>query len=209
MALDTLLGWSSHISTIMLITGMLHLGLIGIRAAALPADHPIKKWGETGVSTALFPMGVLQIVSLALYVWTLGTGVRDASLWYLPPPYNLSGLIGSALYGGSMAAGGVSAVSQIGRKVPWAVLSGGAVGAIGAGSVWAVANGAQIDLTLALAGSGLIGFILFLSMFFVTLPGEATLKAVGNAAAYSAPTLINGALMSILGVISGMGLVVL
>ena len=55
----------------------------------------------------------------------------------------------------------------------------------------------------------MIGVILFVSMFFITLPGEATIKAVGNAAAYSFPTLANGFLMSILGVISGMGLVVL
>ena len=36
---ETLLSWSTHISIIMGITGALHLGLIGVRSAKLPADH--------------------------------------------------------------------------------------------------------------------------------------------------------------------------
>ena len=207
MALDTLLGWSSHISTIMLITGSLHLALIGVRAAKLPADNPIKRWGENGISAALFPMGILQFVSFALYLWTILVGARGPAS--LPPEYAQYSLIYTILTGGSMVTGSLSAIGQIGRKVPWAVLTGGAVGAVGAGSVWTVANGTNLATLPVLGGSALIGLILFVSMFFITLPGQEVVKTTGDFFAFSPITLANGTLMSLLGALSAMGLVVL
>jgi hypothetical protein len=205
MALDTLINWSSHISTIIFVTGLLHLSLVGVRKAQLPSDHPIKKYGETGLSVALFPMGIFQFISFIVYLIAIIFGVRGPAL--MPPEWASWTIPYTVLQGGSMVVGSASAIGQAGRKVPWAVLAGGGVGAIGAGSVWTASNFLGGYAPLAL--SGFIGLILFVAMFYLTLPAQETIMAAGDIFAYSPVAIGNGALMTILGFISGIGVVVL
>ena len=107
-----------------------------------------------------------------------------------------------------MVLGGASGIGQAGRKFPWAVLAGGGVAALGAGSVWTAAS-PIFDGYIPLALSSGIGIILFLSMFYLTLPAQETIKAAGDAFAFSPLTIGNGALMSVLGLVSALGVVIL
>jgi hypothetical protein len=125
----------------------------------------------------------------------------------MPPEWASWTIPYTVLQGGSMVVGSASAIGQAGRKVPWAVLAGGGVGAIGAGSVWTASNFLGGYAPLAL--SGFIGLILFVAMFYLTLPAQETIMAAGDIFAYSPVAIGNGALMTILGFISGIGVVVL
>jgi hypothetical protein len=202
------MGWFDHYSTIMIITGLLHMGLLGVRSARLPEYNFVKKHGENIVSGALFPAGILQFIASILYVWEVFTGTRGPAL-ILPPEYAAYGLPATALFAGSMVLGSVSATGQIGRKVPWAVLSGGATAAIGGAGVWSLASGVGLSGAPVYGGAGLIALVLFVAMFFITLPGEAVIKTVGNVSAFSPVVLINSSLMIVLGALTGMGLVIL
>ena len=202
------MGWFDHYSTIMIITGLLHMGLLGVRSAKLPDYHFVKRHGENIVSGVLFPAGVVQIIASALYIFEVLTGTRGPAL-ILPPEYAAYGVPATALFAGSMLLGGVSATGQIGRKVPWAVLTGGATAALGGAGIWSLANGIGLDGLPVVGGAGLIALVLFVAMFYITLPGEAVIKTVGNVSAFSPVVLINSSIMIVLGALTGMGLVIL
>jgi hypothetical protein len=205
VALDTVIAWRSHISTILFITGALHLALVGIRKANVASNHPIVKYGEPAVSVALFPVGVIQFISFFVYLIAIIFGLRGPAA--LPPEWAGWSIPYTVLQGGSMVVGSASAIGQAGRKVPWAVLAGGGIGVVGAGSVWTATNFLGGYAPIAL--TGFIGIILFVAMFYLTLPAQETIMAAGDAFAFSPVTIINGALMSILGFISGIGVVIL
>lgn len=180
---------------------------MGVRKAVLPEEHAVKKYGENLISLALFPAGIIQFISFAVYLFALLMGWRGPAL--LPPEYAAYSIPYTVVQGGSMLIGSLSAIGQIGRKVPWAVFTGGAVGAVGAGSVWTAANGLNLGTLPVLLGAAGIGLVLFVSMFFITLPGQEVVKVAGDTFAFSPLVIGNGALMSVLGIISAMGLVVL
>ena len=207
MALDTLVAWSNHISTILFTTGVLHLALVGIRKATLPPEHPLQKYGANAVSVALFPGGVLQFISFAVYLVALILGLRGPAA--LPPEWSRWTIPFTIVQAASMVIGSASAIGQAGRKMPWAVLAGGGIGVIGAGSVWTAASPVLSGGYTTLALSGFIGIILFVAMFYLTLPAQETIKASGDIFAFSPITIANGALMSILGFVSGIGVVIL
>ena len=202
------MGWFDHYSTIMIITGLLHMGLLGVRSAKLPDYHFVKKYGENVVSGALFPAGIVQLISSVLYVWEVLTGTRGPAL-ILPPEYAAYAAPATALFAGSMVVGGISATGQIGRKVPWAVLSGGSAAALGGAGIWSLASHAGVTGLPVYGGAGLIALVLFVAMFYITLPGEAVIKTVGNVSAFSPVVLINSSIMTVLGALTGMGLVIL
>ena len=208
MQLATLLGLADHISTWMILGGGLSLGLFGIREARLDPHHPVKKIGEPVVSVALFPVGIMQFISFVLYVFMLVTGERGA-VALLPPEWQPYGVAMTAGYGGSMLLSGMSNIGQIGRKVPWAVFSGLGVAAIGGGSVWHTASGLGLSTLPVLGGAGLIGLVLFVSMFFITLPGQETVKAAGDIFAFGPVMIANSSVATILGALSAMVMVVL
>jgi hypothetical protein len=190
----------------MIISGALHLALVGVRRNTLPAEHPVNKYGENAISAVLFPVGVLQFISFIVYLIMILFGVRGPAA--LPPEYAQYSTLYTVLQGGSMVVGGMSGIGQAGRKFPWAVLAGGGVAALGAGSVWTAAT-PVFDGYIPLALSSGIGIILFLSMFYLSLPAQETIKAAGDAFAFSPLTIGNGALQSVLGLISALGVVVL
>ena len=202
------MGWFDHYSTIMIITGLLHMGLLGVRSARLPDYHFVKRHGENIVSGVLAPVGIVQSISSMLYIWEVLTGTRGPAV-ILPPEYAVYGVPATALFAGSMVFGSVSAISQIGRKVPWAVMAGGGSATIVGTSVWAVATQVGLAGLPVVLGSAGLAFFMFIMMFFVTLPGEATIKAVGNTMAFSPLVLVNSTLMGVLGILTGMGLVIL
>lgn len=203
------MGWFDHYSTIMIITGLLHMALLGVRSARLPEYHFVKRHGENIISGALFPAGIVQFVSAILYLWeVLVTGTRGPAL-ILPPEYAGYAWPATALFAGSMLVGSVSATGQIGRKVPWAVLTGGATAAIGGSGVWALASGVGVGGLPVVGGAGLIALVLFVAMFYITLPGEQVIKTVGNVSAFSPLVLVNSSIMTVLGALTGMGLVIL
>lgn len=208
MQLATLLGLADHISTWMIAGGGLSLALFGIREARLDPQHPVKKLGDPIVSVALLPVGVMQFISFILYVFMLVTGERGA-VALLPPEWQPYGLAMTAGYGGSMLLSSMANIGQIGRKVPWAVFTGLGVAAIGGGSVWHTASGLGLTTLPVLGGAAGIGLVLFVSMFFITLPGQETVKAVGDALAFGPVMVANSSVATVLGLLSAMGMVVL
>lgn len=206
--LDLLLGMANHISTWMILGGGLSLGLYGIREARLTEHHPIKKIAEPAVSVALFPVGIMQIISLALYIFLIITGERGIAN-ILPPELQQYGAIATVGYAASMGLSGTGNIGQIGRKVPWAVLGGGGVAVIGAGSIWHTASGLGLGTLPVLGGAAFIGIILFVAMFFITLPGQETVEVVGNAMAFGPVMVGNSVTAAVLGVFSAIGMVVL
>jgi len=50
---------------------------------------------------------------------------------------------------------------------------------------------------------------LFLSMFFITLPGQETVKAAGDIFAFGPVMVTNSSITTVLGLLSAMGMVVL
>ena len=192
----------------MVVGGGMSLGLFAIRQARIDPQHPVKKIGEPVVSVALFPVGIMQFISFILYLFMLITGERGA-VALLPPEWQPYGTILTAGYGASMLLSGMSNIGQVGRKVPWAVFTGAGVAAIGGGSVWHTASGLGLETLPVLGGAGIIALVLFTSMFFITLPGQETVKAAGDIFAFGPIMVTNSAVATVLGALSAMGMVVL
>ena len=205
IALDTIVAWSSHISTILFLTGILHLSLVGVRRAQLPNENPIKRYGETVASVALLPVGIFQFTSFIVYLIAIILGLRGPAL--LPPEWSIWTIPYTVLQGGSMLVGSMSAIGQAGRKVPWSVMAGGGAAALAGGGVWTSTSFLGGYTPLAL--SSFIAIVMFVAMFYLTEPARATIAAVGDVFAYSPFVIGNGALMTILGFISGIGVVIL
>ena len=208
MQLATLLGLADHISTWMIAGGGLSLALFGIREARLDPQHPVKKLGEPAVSVALFPVGIMQFVSFVLYLFMLITGERGA-VALLPPEWQPYGMAMTVGYGGTMLLSSLSSIGQIGRKVPWAVFTGAGVAAIGGGSIWHTASGLGLATLPVLGGAAGIALVLFMSMFFITLPGQETVKAAGDIFAFGPVMVTNSSITTVLGLLSAMGMVIL
>jgi len=200
-ALDVLNMVASHISTVMIVTGLLHLTLFGIHQSSLPEYHPAKKYGKTAISVALFPVGIVQIYTLASYILALAGGNRL--------PTDPWGVTGTLLYCVVMGVGGFSGFSQIGRKCPWAVMLGGGTAVIGGGALYHFASSQSIATLPALAGSVFIGFVLYVAMFFITLPWSEGVKTLGNVTAFSPFMLGTSVVETLLGTIAAMRLVIL
>ena len=208
MQIDTLLGLADHISTWMIAGGGLSLGLFAIRQARLEESHPVKKIGDPAVSLALFPVGIMQMISFVLYLFMMVTGERGV-VEALPPEWQPYGVALTLGYGGSMALSGMSNIGQIGRKVPWAVFTGLGVAAIGGGSVWHTASGLGLNTLPVVGGAGLIALVLFTSMFFITLPGQELVKTAGDIFAFGPVMVANSGVATVLGALSAMGMVIL
>lgn len=208
MQIETLLGLADHISTWMIAGGGLSLGLFAIRQARLPETHPVKKIGDPAVSVALFPVGIMQMISFVLYLFMMVTGERGV-VEALPPEWQPYGVALTGIYGGSMALSGMSNIGQIGRKVPWAVFTGLGVAAVGGGSVLHTANSLGLSTLPILGGAGVIALVLFVSMFFITLPGQETVKTAGDFFAFGPILVANSSVATILGALSAMGMVIL
>ena len=185
----------------MIVTGITHLTLFAIKQAPLEAHHPVKKLGEPITSIALFPIGLIQLFTLFSYWASLYMGNRV--------PTDPWGVLGTVFYSTTMLGGGFSAFSQIGRKVPWAVFMGAGTAIIGGGAIYHAASGANLSTAPVLAGSAFIGIVLYVAMFFITLPWATALNKLGNITANSTVVMITAVLSSVLGVLSGIGLVVL
>ena len=199
--LEVLQGIASHISWMMVITGLMHLGLFSVRRIELPETHKLKKIGDPALSIGLFPVGLLQMFTLASYLVALVMGQRV--------PVDPWGLAGTALYTGSMALSGLSAIAQLGQKIPMSVFFCAGTGAITGGSIFHAASGLGLATQGVFAGSILLGLVMYISMFFITKPWEEMIKAIGGATGFSPVMLGNSMLATVLGVISGMGMVVL
>lgn len=199
--LDVLHGIAQHISTVMLATGMMHLALFLIRNARLEEQHPIKRVGEPAVSIALFPMGIIQLLTMGSYILALVVGDRV--------PTDPWGIGGTMAYCAAMGLGGFSGFSQLGRKFPWAVFAGTGTAIIGGGALYHFASGSGVATAPALAGSVFLGLVLYVAMFFLTLPWNDAIKTLGTATAFSPVMLGTSLAETVLGLISAMGLVIL
>lgn len=198
---DALNAVAGHISSVMLITGFMQLAVVSIRKWKLLETHPIKKYGDPALSVALLPMGTIQLYTMLAYILALLLGDRV--------PLDLWGQLGTLAYIAAMGVGGFSSVSQVGRKVPWAVLIGLGTASIGGGSIYQWATGLGFVSNWVLAGSVLAGLGLYVSAFLMAQPWSELIEKMGNASAYSPPMIANSLALIILGVISGMGVVVL
>lgn len=206
-AVDAILAVAGHKSTILFVTGLLHLALFGVRRSAEPG---IKRL-ETPLSAALFPVGILQTVAFYSYLVELAIGGRGTvfSPYFQVFQGGMVPALATVVTGFTMAAAGFSATSQLGRKLPWSVMAGGGMAAVTGGSIYYVASGAGAGGAVVLGGSALIAIIMFMVGYWLTAPWASLFKSLGNYTAFSPVILLTSLGATMLGLISGMGLVVL
>lgn len=202
--------WYNHLSWALFLIGLGHLGLLAIRKAELPENHALKTWGGTILSWGLFGGGIAQWGITAFYLKDIFFGERGVvfSPYYAFENSWLPALI-TLFYGVTMAIGGFSAIGQVGRKLPAATLVGIGTGGLIGASVFHTTSGVGLA-TMPAVGIGVIFAIVMYGVAYIfTAPFEGLLKNGGEYCAYSPVMVITGAIMTILGAISGVGLVVL
>jgi hypothetical protein len=205
--LDAVLAVAGHKSTILTVTGALHLLLFAIRRS----PDPRVKRADTYVSVALFPVGLLQTLSLCSYIVELLVGGR--ALVYSPYFQVFEGGwvpgAATAAYGFTMGAAAFSATAQLGRKFPYSVMVGGGLAVVTGGGVWSLASGVGVTGAVVMGGCTLIALLMFMVGYWVTKPYADLYKVLGTYTAFSPVVLLTSLGATMLGIISGMGLVVL
>jgi hypothetical protein len=190
--------FGSHLSLTGVLGAVLALTLVGIRKARLPADHPVKRFASPAVTGALLPVGVLQMMTAFAYGIDAFQGERPVT----------NSLVATAFLA-LIFLSGFNNMSQIGRKVPWAVIGGAGTAVLGGGAIWQLANGNSVTTLPALGGAGFIAVILYVAMFFLIEPWDAALRAAGNFTAFS-PIMIGLQVpTAVLSILAAMGVVVL
>jgi len=190
--------FGNHLSLTGVVGALLALALVAIRKAQLPADHPVKRFASPGVTGALLPIGVVEMMTAFAYGVDLLQGDRVTA----------NG-VASIAFTALIFLSGFNNMSQVGRKVPWAVIGGGATALLGGGAIWQLANGNSIATLPALGGAGFIAVILYIAMFFLIEPWDAALRAAGNFTAFS-PVMIGLQVpTAVLSILAAMGVVVL
>ena len=196
-----ILGSKDHISTMLVLTGVLQLSLVALRKVPLPATHPLKRLASPGVSIALFPIGLLDYYVMVAYLLSVAVTPRTVTA-----PW---GLAGTAVYAAALGVGGFTASSQVGRKLPTSVLIAGAGALAGGGALAEAVLHNGLGAWLAMGAGGFIGLVVYVSLFFTVLPWEATLKTIGGVTAFSPVSTGVAVLETLLGVASGIGMVML
>jgi hypothetical protein len=153
----------------------------------------------------------MQTVTFAAYVVELLVGGR--ALVYSPyfQVYGGGWVPGAAtgLTAFTMGAASFSATSQLGRKMPWSVMAGGGLAVLTGGGVYSLASGVGAGGAAIMGGCVLIALIMFMVGFWLTAPWASLVKSLGNYTAFSPVILLTSLGATMLGIISGMGLVVL
>jgi len=201
LLLGFIVGSKDHISTMLVLTGVLQLALVALRKAQLPATHPLKKLAAPGISIAFFPIGLIDYYVMAAYLLSVAVTPRTVT-----DPW---GLAGTAAYAAMLGVGGFTASSQVGRKLPTSVLIAGAGALAGGGALYEAVLRNGLGAWLALGSGGFIGLVVYISLFFTVLPWEHTLKAIGGVTAFSPVSTGVAVLETLLGVASGIGMVIL
>lgn len=205
--LDAVLAVAGHKSTILTVTGLLHLALFAIRRSS----DPRAKRADTPVSVALFPVGIMQTVTFAAYVVELLVGGR--ALVYSPyfQVYGGGWIPGAATagVGFTMIAAAFSATAQIGRKIPYAVIVGGGLAVLTGGGIYSLATGVGIGGAVVMGACVLVALIMYMVGYLLTKPYADLIKVFGEYTAFSGVVLLTSLGATMLGIISGMGLVVL
>lgn len=206
-AIGVVLAVAGHKSTILCLVGGLHLALFATRRSS----HPSVKRAETPISAALFPAGILMLVTFFSYVVELLVGGRGM----VYSPYFMvfaGGMIPGVATGVSaftMGAASFSATSQLGRKLPWSVMAGGGLAVLTGGGVYSLATGVGAGGAVIMGGCAVIALIMFMVGYWLTAPWAGLFKTLGEGTAFSPVILLTSLGALLLGIISGMGLVVL
>jgi hypothetical protein len=190
----------NHISTMLVLTGILQLSQVALRKAKLPATHPAKRIAAPAVSVALFPVGLLDFYVMAAYLLSIALTPRTVSSL---------GLAGTAAYAAVLGVGGFTASSQVGRKLPTSVLVAGAGALAGGGALYEAVLHNGLGAWIAMGAGGFIGLVVYVALFFTVLPWESAMKTLGKAAAFSPFSTAMAVAETLLGVASGIGMVIL
>jgi len=201
MLLGFILASRNHISTMLVLTGLLQVSQVALRKAKLDPTNPLKRFASPGVSIALLPIGLLDFYVMAAYLLSVAVTPRTVTV-----PW---GLAGTALYAGMLGAGGFTASSQLGRKLPTSVLIAGGAAVAGGGALFEAVLRNGLGAWIAMGAGGFIGLVVYVTLFFTVLPWEAAMRALGKVVAFSPIMSAVAVLETLLGVASGIGMVVL
>lgn len=190
--------FGSHLSLTTLIGSLGALALVGLRKAQLPSDHPLKRLAQPALTVSLFPIGLIQLMTAVAYGWSLLRGDRVVD----PFAVNLAFL----LLGG---VSGFNNFAQVGRKIPWAPLFGGGIGALTSAGLYYVAAPLNPGTVPVVGACVAIALLLWYSMTLVLLPVQETVKALGDVSAFS-PVMIGLQVpAAVLAILAAMQVVVL
>lgn len=190
--------FGAHLSLTTLVGSLGALALVGLRKSRLPADHPLKRLAQPALTTGLFPIGIIQLMTAVAYAWALLQGERPVDAFGV----NLAFL----LLGG---VSGFNNFAQIGRKIPWAPLFGGGIAALTGAGIYFVATPFNAGTVPVVGASVAIALLLWYSMTLVLLPIQETVQALGNVSAFS-PVMVGMQVpAAALAVLAVMGVVVL
>jgi len=206
-AIDILLAVAGHTSTMLCIVGGLHLALFATRRSS----HPTLKRAETPISAALFPAGILMLVTFLSYVVELLVGGRGMvySPYFIVFRGGLVPAVATFVSGLTMGTASFSATSQLGRKLPWSVMAGVGLGVLTGGGVYSLASGAGLGGAVVMGGCAALALVLFMVGYWLTDPWKELARTLGDITAFSPAILFTSLGCLTLGIISGMGLVVL
>jgi len=200
MLFGFILASRNHISTMLVLTGVLQLSQVALRKVQLAPTNPVKRVVAPGVSVALFPVGLLDYYVMAAYLLSIALTPRTVSSL---------GLAGTAAYAAVLGVGGFTASSQIGRKLPTSVLVAGAGALAGGGALYEAVLRNGLGAWIAMGSGGFIGFVVYVALFCTVLPWESAMKTLGKAAAFSPFSTAVAVVETLLGVASGIGMVIL